>query len=128
MFKKIAVVASTAAVALGVTGSLAVPAYASATGSKGAVAFTVSGGPCDLNLSAHSKSSFFGHLQVVNIVRTGIETTRTTSLYNSPTGQNPKFSNGNFCVETETEVCVIGWRENANRTYTNVGEPCFEAE
>jgi hypothetical protein len=125
MLKRIAILAGSALVAIVTAASFAIPANASATGSNGAVYGTISGPACEWNLSAHAKSSFYGHLEIVEVVRTGIETTRTTVFYNSPNKQNPSFSNKIGCSSSDTQICVNGWRLNPNRSYTKVGEPCF---
>ena len=125
MFKRIAAIGSAVLVALIAAATIAIPANASATGHNGAVYGTISGTNCEWNLSAHSVSSFYGHLEVTDTVRTGIETSRTTHMYNSPTGQNPHFSNLIGCTEQDSYICITGWRKNSNGTYTNVGKPCF---
>jgi hypothetical protein len=120
-------IVGTAAVAIAGAAAFALPANAASTGKNGAVYGTLSGTNCDWNLSAHSIKAFYGHLEVTVSVRTGIETSRTTHLYNSPTGANPHFANLIRCTGQDSWVCVTGWRLNSNRTYTNVGKPCFTA-
>jgi hypothetical protein len=93
MLKRLALLAGRALVAIVTAASLALPANASATGSNGAVYGTISGPACNWNLSAHAKSSFYGHLKVRVVIRTGIETEKSYHVYNSANRQNPSFSN-----------------------------------
>lgn len=95
----------------------AAPAYASATGTNRDVYATISGPASQWNLSAHAASSFYGHLEVVS---DGIV------WYDGPNEWNPSVSNVIDGSTSGTLVCVIGWQQNGDGSYTNVGEPCFD--
>jgi len=75
-------------------------------------------------LSAHAKSWFYGYLEVVQLVRTGIDDADNTLLQQRDQAE-PKFSDLIGCSSSDTQICVIGWRLNPNKSYTKVGEPCF---
>jgi hypothetical protein len=95
------------------------PALASATGTNGDVYGSISGPASGWNLSAHAASSFYGHLEVV---ATGdIERVQ----YNGPNEWNPSYSNLLGAGGSDSQVCVIGWQQNGDGSYTKVGEPCF---
>jgi hypothetical protein len=95
------------------------PALASATGTNGDVYGTISGPASGWNLSAHAASSFYGHLQVVDSSQLG------PVYYSGPNEWNPSFNNLLGVAVSDSQVCVIGWQQNGDGSYTKVGEPCF---
>jgi hypothetical protein len=105
--------------AAGITVATTTPALASAVGTNGDVYGSISGPASGWTLSAHAAHSFYGHLEVVDYSQVG------PVYYSGPNGWNPSFSNLKSKAGDNSQVCVIGWQQNGDGSYTNVGEPCF---